>query len=136
MRRLALILALFSLLGMGRKLPSLAESTVVYLAEPGCAEYTPIPEEPPVMPSYLVQQNRGDVWATVEWGVGVLQPDDCLAFHLLATPAFRACCAGPGDVACSEPAAVGAQHECARIFALGSGEQYPQDQVDEFNAGG
>jgi hypothetical protein len=135
---LALVFLALLLLGAGRKFPPLDEQTILSLPEPGCLEYVPRGETEAVQPTYIMQENRGDGWIAHGWSVGILQPTDCLAFALLEEPRFRACCVGAGsDLACTTEAEhEQTRYDCARVFMLGNGRQYPQDQVDDYNAGG
>jgi len=130
-----LIVVVFIVLGGGRKFPSLSEQTILYLPESGCVPYTP-PGGEEVLPVYSVAIDQGEGWAAIPWNDGILKPGDCLAFALLEEPQFKACCSVEFEFACSEEAMHDATRpHCERIFMLGSGRQYPQWQIDEWNTG-
>ena len=136
------LLALAGLLGMSR-LPDLADSQVILFPdriEPGPPKES-CPSAPLGQVQYLSQANLGQGWFTMIWGgkVGVA-PGECVANAQLTEVAFRACLQGEdGAMCCSEEAAPmegGGRPRCSKIREVLSGREYPQDQVDEWNAGG
>ena len=146
-RRLAplvLVVLALGLVALQRRLPSLEEQTVLSLPPPTCATFKPDPSGPEITPRYLVEKSEpvGAPWAEIKWGARKnLGPGDCLAFALLETPGFRACCAAtwtsPGGEtesarACSAAAERGPIERCNRIFRLG-GRQYSARRVAEWN---
>jgi len=120
-------------LGMGR-LPALDDSTIVYLPEPGCKLDSVDCWAPAATGKYVVQVDLGQGWVTLsKLAQAGVAPGDCIAAVLLE-PHFRACCVCEAGSCCSEEAAHSlVRPTCRRIFDLMSGNQYSQDQVDDWN---
>ena len=140
LKKLAMLGALVLCLGMPGPGPELKDTTVVQLTEPGCpplqSDAVDCWHPEPAIERQLVLQMDfgGDKWLTLSKLAGKLQPGDCVSAGALKVQSARACCSCQGALACSEPAdhALARPH-CPRIFRF-DGDQYDQDEVDEYNA--
>lgn len=129
--RLALLLCCLMLLGMGRRMPSLEDKSILLLPEPGC-----VCSDCVTGPWYIVERDEGEGWKKIEWTMDGLDPPACITFARVEVPRFRAGCLGETATGWEyhriEVGPMVVTH-CERIFTL-DGREYKSKKVEKWNA--